>query len=222
MRISLSSLLFVLTCGCAAESVPTELAGNATATAPADQEGFVPLSYADFELFTPPTERGELSFQPEGQSLVLVGDRRGYLHTRKSYRDFTLRFEFRWPRGAELPESEQPDANTGALLFIEEPHRIWPRCLEVQGKWSELGQIKSNARDVTVTVREEEALRLQARKPVGEWNAIEIVAKGGALTSYVNGVKIAESDPTELRAGPIGLQAERYDVEFRNVRIREE
>ena len=51
---------------------------------------------------------------------------------------------------------------------------------------------------------------------------MEVVSKDGALTSYINGVKIAESEPTELREGPIAFQAERFDVEFRNVRIREE
>ena len=114
------------------------------------------------------------------------------------------------------------EANTGVLVFITGDDKIWPKCLEVQGKWSELGHIKSNAKDVTVEVRDDQAAREQARKPVGEWNSLEIVSKDGALTSYLNGTKIAESDPTELREGRIGLQAERFDVEFRNVRIREE
>jgi len=182
----------------------------------------VPIKYGDLILFHPPKEKGELDVNGESGAILLMGDSRGYLHTTKSYRDFTLRLDVRWPKAAGLSEEERANANTGVLVFITGEDKIWPKCLEVQGKWSELGHIKSNAKDVTVEVRDDEAAREQARKPVGEWNSLEIVSKEGALTSFLNGTKIAESDATELREGRIGFQAERFDVEFRNVRIREE
>ena len=152
----------------------------------------------------------------------LAGTTRGYAYTHQSYRNFTLRFDYRWPSAAELPEDERAKANTGVLVFITGEHKVWPRCLEVQGRWDEMAHIKSNARDVTVAVRDDEAARATARKPVGDWNSIELVAKDGALTSRLNGVKIADSDATELREGPLGFQAEGFDVEFRNLRIRQD
>lgn len=219
---SLHCLLIVpLLAGCSKEP-GGPVAAPAGKVAAADAEGFVPLTATDFVLFTPQNEKGTLNFNGDADSLRLTGDRRGYLHTTPPYRNFTLRLEYRWPNAAQLPEDERPNANTGVLVFITGENKVWPKCLEVQGKWSEMGHIKSNAKDVSVTVRDDEAAREKARKPVGEWNAVEIVSNDGALTSYVNGVKIAESDPTELREGPIGLQAERFDVEFRNVRVRED
>ena len=177
----------------------------------------------DFDLFIAPKEDQPLAFESDGEEILrLKGERRGYASTKQSFASFTLRLDVRWPNAADLPEDERANANTGVLVFITGEDKIWPKCLEVQGKWSELGHIKSNAKDVTVEVRDDQAAREQARKPVGEWNSLEIVSKDGALTSYLNGTKIAESDPTELREGRIGLQAERFDVEFRNVRIREE
>jgi hypothetical protein len=196
---------------------------EAPAERAADAEGFVPLGVSDFTLYSSSKDAAKLKFAGDGDGTIkLLGDGRGYAYSRKSYRNFTLRLEYRWPKAAELPEAERPNANTGVLVFITGENKVWPKCLEVQGKWSEMGDIRSNAKDVSVTVRDDEAAREKARKAVGEWNAVEIVAKDGALTSYVNGVEIAECDPTELREGPIGLQAERFNVEFRNVRVRED
>lgn len=226
MRLLSLLLLMLSLAGCAETVSPKESAESASRVSPVtiepDAEGFVPLSADSFKLFAPATEKGDSALIDFDNGFQLSGTKRAYAYSRETYRDFTLRFEFRWPKAAELPDEERENANTGVLVFITDEHKIWPKCLEVQGKWSELGHIKSNARDITVTVQDDEAARQQARKPVGEWNTVEIISKDGALTSYVNSVKIAESEPTELREGPIAFQAERFDVEFRNVRIREE
>lgn len=222
-------LMIVLSCvGCSETAGPP----NAVPSAPQpDADGFLPLDLGVSNIVGETKNGQTLLPTPVDVSratdtfavrLKIGGESRGYVYTDRSYRNFTLRFDVRWPNAAELPEDERPNANTGALLFITGDHKVWPKCLEVQGKWSELCHIKSNSRDVSVEVRDNEEARQQARKPVDEWNSVEIVAKDGALTSYLNGTKIAESDPTELVEGPIGFQAERYDVEFRNVRIREE
>jgi hypothetical protein len=108
------------------------------------------------------------------------------------------------------------------MLCIQEPHKTWPRSLEVQGKWVEMGQIKSNGGVPDVTRNDDQSAREAARKPVGEWNAIEITVKDGAVTSLLNGKQICTAEPGELTSGRIGLQAELFPVEFRNVKIREE
>ncbi len=183
----------------------------------------MPLAAERLTLFAPTKGRETAAITAdEPGTFNLRGDGRGYAYTAKSYRNFTLKFRYRWPAAAELTEAERPNANTGVLLFLAGENKVWPRCLEVQGKWSEMGAVKSNARDVTVDVRDDEAARQQARQPVGDWNEIEVVARDGAITSIVNGMKVAESESTELREGPIGFQLERYDVEFRDVRIRED
>ncbi|MGC1276223.1 MAG: DUF1080 domain-containing protein [Planctomycetaceae bacterium] len=218
---SLCPFAIVLLCaGC------SDTAGTPDATPPAarsDAEGFVSIGADDLEFYAiGKDEPGGVAMSEVDGVISFKGNVRNYAYTQRPYKNFTLRLDVRWPNAAELPEEDRPNANTGVLVFITGEHKIWPKCLEVQGKWSELCHIKSNAKDVTVTVRDDEDARQQARKPVGEWNSVEIVAKDGALTSTLNGTKIAESDPTELAEGPIGFQAERYDVEFRNVRIREE
>lgn len=214
----------LLLAGCSEAIPPTDTPPVAPIP---DAEGFIPITDSrqnaarNLAIFLGDGDASKYWLKDSGDFGVTSAGR-GYFYTKKPYRNFTLRLEYRWPNAADLPEEERPNANTGVLVFITGEHKIWPKCLEVQGKWSEIGHIKSNARDVSVAVNDDEEARRKARKPVGEWNAVEIVSKDGALTSYVNGVKIAESEPTELREGPIGFQAERFDVEFRNVRIREE
>ena len=147
-------------------------------------------------------------------------DGRGYAYLPDEYGpDFTVAYEYRFPDAAEMPEGERPKCNTGCLLFITGEDKVWPRCLEVQGRWDDTAQIKSNARDVTVTATLDEPARDAARKPPSEWNRVEIVSVGGALAVTLNGVEVAQSEPTELTRGRIGFQAEGFPVEFRNVTI---
>jgi hypothetical protein len=78
-------------------------------------------------------------------------------------------------------------------------------------------------------------------KPVGEWNAVEIIVSNGLVSHWMNGEKVVEfqiNSPEwdrlvnkskfhdlesfgEYEAGYIGLQDHGDDVWFRNIRIRE-
>ncbi len=187
--------------------------------------GFRPLAFRDFSAYlSKPQATGEPPTWSALASGIIqtTGSPRGYLYTNENFGDFTWRLEFRY-----LPREENPapDAmakyNTGFLIYVPDENKLWPRSLEVQGRYDEMGQVKSNARDVMITITlDDEQARQTARKPVGEWNAVEIVSRDGAVTSYLNGAKISHSEPGELKSGRIGLQAEDYAVEFRNLRIR--
>ncbi len=225
-RLLVCTILALLVVGCGgtddppADPVPSETVE--TPVLPDEplfevEEGLTTIPFEDFVVFeSKPSDSP--SWRDAGGRIECLGGPKGYLYTKESYGDFTLRFDYRFP---EPEEAEDPTKlNTGVLVFVTGEHRAWPKCLEVQGRWDEMASIKSNARDVTVEVADDPAARETARKPAGEWNTVEIVSKGGALTSYLNGEKIAESQPTELTTGPIGLQSEGNPVHFRYVRIR--
>ena len=72
--------------------------------------------------------------------------------------------------------------------------------------------------ELFVSVRQRES----ARKPTGEWNAIEVVSKAGTVTSLLNGTKVCESQPSDVTSGMTGLQSEDFEVHFRRLRIRAE
>jgi hypothetical protein len=186
------------------------------------EEGFTQLTLDDFEVFTKPGADGAGTWSQKTDVIQTTGSPRGYLYSKNSHRNFTLRLEYRFANldGGVVDGADVAKVNTGVLVYITGPHRIWPKCLEVQGKHVEMAHIKSNARDITIEAEDDEAARKSARLPAGQWNRLEIVSKDGALTSTLNGKKICESQPGELVAGPFGLQAEDYPVDFRRLRIR--
>ncbi len=183
------------------------------------EEGFQALSLTDFEPF-----KGEAgTWREETGMLITSGNPKGYAHSQKSYRNFTWRLEYRFvpPVGAS-DAAELDKCNTGFMIHIQEPHKVWPRSLEVQGKQVEMCSIKSNGGAPDLVIQDDHAARESARKPVGEWNSVEIVSRDGTLSSTLNGVPICTSEAGELTEGRIGLQAELFEVQFRNMRIRED
>lgn len=57
-------------------------------------------------------------------------------------------------------------------------------------------------------------------KPVGEWNTIEIICKGGDVTYFLNGVKVNEGKNGSFRSGKILVQSEGAELFFRRIELQ--
>ena len=57
-------------------------------------------------------------------------------------------------------------------------------------------------------------------KPAGEWNTFEITCKGKQMSLWVNGAKTCEFDACEVPRGHVGVEAEGYRIEFKNVKLK--
>jgi len=57
-------------------------------------------------------------------------------------------------------------------------------------------------------------------KPAGEWNTYEIRALGRQISLWVNGAVTNEFTDCEVPRGYVGLEAEGYRVEFRNIQLK--
>ena len=57
-------------------------------------------------------------------------------------------------------------------------------------------------------------------KPAGEWNTLEITCKGKTMSLWVNGAVTAVFDHCEVAKGHVGVEAEGYRIEFRNVKLK--
>lgn len=57
-------------------------------------------------------------------------------------------------------------------------------------------------------------------KPAGEWNVYELRAEGPKITLSVNGVATPELTDVEVPKGYLGLEAEGYRIEFRNLKLK--
>jgi hypothetical protein len=188
-----------------------ELSGEVT------EAGFQPLSLQDFEPFQAEKD----TWTQVDEMIVTSGLPKSYIYTKKSYENFTLQAEFQFVLTQEQ-EAKFQKANTGILLAIQEPHKIWPRSLEVQGQFETMGTVRPNGGIPAPAMQDQPAVRERVRRPAADWNRMEIRMRGGAITAILNGETVCTSEPGELKSGPIGLQAEGYVVRFRNLSIRED
>lgn len=150
----------------------------------------------------------------------------GVMRTAKNYSNYELEFEWRWPDSG---------GNSGCLIHCSDPRlmNVWPKSIEVQ-------LMKDNAGDFweigeTVEVTPEQVAKGKKGKPsrrrlnltdgsekaMGEWNKMRIVAKGNAVEVLVNGTLVNKGWNMSISEGAICLQAERANIQFRNIRIKE-
>lgn len=235
--------MIVLLAGCSSEppapavKTPTEAAKApqvATALVPwnagtlmADdfsvEEGFRALTLGDFEpFFAKPPQAPQTTWLAMHNAIVCFGKPKGYLYSKESFTDFTLRLELRFAPPADAAGAKTFNPNSGVMLHITEPHKQWPKSLEVQGRFADLATIKENGGAAKVEIVDDVAARESVRKPTGEWNTIEIISKAGAITTLLNGTKVCESQPSDVTSGLIGLQSEDFEVHYRRLRIRPE
>jgi hypothetical protein len=57
-------------------------------------------------------------------------------------------------------------------------------------------------------------------KAGGQWNTMEVTAKGAKLTVVLNGTKTVEVEDAKLASGPIALQWGRGTIKFRKVMVK--
>ncbi len=149
------------------------------------EDGFALLTLKDFDIYHGKEPGQEKTWTSAGNIIKCSGSPRGYAYTKRSYDNFTLRLDYRFhPVGARKDESKD-GGNTGVLVYITGENKLWPKCLEIQGKHVQMATIKSNSREITIEIDDSEENRQKARRPVGEWNSVEIVSKDGALTSLL-------------------------------------
>ena len=58
-------------------------------------------------------------------------------------------------------------------------------------------------------------------KPAGQWNTMEVTARGKTLTLWVNGAVTCEFENCGITRGHVGLEGDGYRVEFRNLKVKE-
>ena len=57
-------------------------------------------------------------------------------------------------------------------------------------------------------------------KPAGEWNTFEITCRGQEMALWVNGAVTNQWHDCEVKKGHVGLEAEGWRIEFRNVKVK--
>jgi hypothetical protein len=186
---------------------------SADEPAKADEKGFVPLfngkDLEGWKLIVQGKADPEKTFTVKDGVIDVSGNPNGYFYTDKSYKNYVLRFEWRYPKQA---------GNSGCLVHIQPPQRVWPKCVEVQGLYNDHGHIFAIGGAKGKYSLDKDAQR-KALKPHQEWNTTEVISKDGRLTSKINGIQVADGTG-DLMEGPIGFQSEGAQIQFKNLRIK--
>ena len=143
----------------------------------------------------------------------------GYLRTVQSYSNYALTVEWRFVKVA--PKAD----NTGILVHMQLPDKVWPPCIQNQGKYNNQGDLIYMA-----GAESKEHKGMDAKdpvpkngpsneKPVGEWNTILTVCSGNDVKAYVNGKLMNEGTECTLSSGFIGFQSEGGEFEIRKVSL---
>jgi hypothetical protein len=181
----------------------------------ADDEGFRPLfngkDLSGWELRNP---KGTPSWKVENGALVndvTAGKHGTDLVSEEKFWNFTVRYEYKIPKGA----------NSG--FYLRGRHEIQILDDYEKGKPGTHG----NASIYGVKAPSE-----FTSKPAGEWNRVEATIIGNKITVVHNGVKIhdnvectkatgSEIDNKLDQPGPLFIQGDHGSVSVRNIRIKE-
>jgi hypothetical protein len=157
--------------------------------------------------------------------LVCAGAPIGVLYTEKTYTDFRLVAEYRWAPGTK-------PGNSGIMSRMTPGTGALPRTVEVQlqhGNAGDLiglrgcpitrgGQPRWFERDTQVAGKISGVKKAAAaEKPAGEWNRVEIEARGDRYLVRLNDQIVNDVSGVEVKPGPIGLQSEGGEIHFRHV-----
>jgi hypothetical protein len=150
--------------------------------------------------------------------LRTTGKPNGYLKTRQAYRNYRLVVEWRWP--------ENP-GNSGILMHINGPDKVWPYCVEAQlysgsaGDFWFMSGAKGRTEPGRVNPERDNNSRkiVAAENPAGEWNRYEIIALEGSIVLEVNGRLVNWALEAEPAEGLIGFQSEGAPIEFRKIEL---
>jgi hypothetical protein len=149
----------------------------------------------------------------------------GIFYTDKKYKDFTLRFDYKFEKPFELAPDDDEElysAGGGYLIFSDIGAPGYPKSIEVEGRHRDIGEYFAIGGPGKIGEVDLAAKR-RVMRPLGQWNSLEIMAKGGKVVTSLNGVPISQIDAHDYDdAGNIAFQSQGRKMAYRNIRIKAE
>ena len=146
--------------------------------------------------------------------LVNKGKPAGYIRTTADYTNYALRLQLR----------HMTRGNSGVLVRMVGQDKVWPRSIEAQGMFRNMGDIFNIDKFPMKTGKRTRGRHTPKLHPtneggLGEWKVYEITLDGGNLEIAVNG--LVQNTATECweTPGKICLQSEGAEIHFRDIRL---
>jgi len=211
-----SAMILALLCPSPREEEPSALEQDPVGwmdlieAAGADLEGWsrVPIP-PDGEL----NDESQWSIDPDTGHLVCTGDRgHEWLRWDAESRDGISHVEWRF-----TPVEEGPSRyNSGVYARNSADGRIWHQAQVGSESGGFLfGDTLVDGELKRINLRDR--LTEQRVKPAGEWNTYEILFTGDRVTLWVNGATTNDWRDCEVLSGHVGVEAEGYRIEFREI-----
>lgn len=139
----------------------------------------------------------------EDSELICLGKPFGYLQSPEKFADFDMGFEWKYP--------DDPNGNSGLLVYTDKEERIWPDSIQIQLHAPTAGSIFPAGAATSNTTINVKGLS----RPAGEWNSLQVSSRSGRLAVVVNGTRVGEVLATDQTSGRLALQSEGAVVHFR-------
>lgn len=153
------------------------------------------------------------TFAVKDGTMTVTGRPAGYIRTKKDYTNYVVRLQMRHIK----------PGNSGLLVRMTGPDKVWPKSIEAQGMSGSMGDIFNIGSFPMKTDpsrtrgRHTPKMHPSNEKPLGQWNDYEVYMNGGDLRIYVNRLLQNSATECEETPGNICLQSEGSPKEFRNV-----
>jgi hypothetical protein len=112
----------------------------------------------------------------------------------------------------------EPPYNSGVFIRTSADGKIWHQAQGTLAGGFLFGATMVNGELQRFNLRQ--SMSENRVKPAGEWNTYELRAAGKQITLWVNGAVTSELKECDVPRGFIGLEAEGYRVEYRNVQVK--
>ena len=148
-------------------------------------------------------------------TIVCEGDRgHEWLRYNRELGNLILHVEWRF-----TPREGLKGYNSGVFVRNSDDGRVWLQAQAGAGNDGFLfGQTLVDGKLTEIKFGPKPAVN--HIKPAGEWNIYEIRCEGPNVTLSVNGEVSSEFAIPEVLKGYLGLEAEGFHIEFRNVKIK--
>jgi hypothetical protein len=143
----------------------------------------------------------------------------GFLRSKKKYKNFVLRAEWRFQEGWQAKPAGDDWPNAGFFIHAQEIKDGWPISLEVQGYFGEAGSL-FGVRGGSITGAKRGPF-VKDRPRFGAWDKYEVTSKDGRISIVLNGVLVNEGTNAFPLDGNICLQSEGWPVFYRKVEVKE-
>lgn len=131
--------------------------------------------------------------------------------------DGIFHVEWRFPKVEDVP-----DYNSGVYVRTAADGKFWH---QVQVAYQQSRPVLGDIFYPTLVDGQPKLAIIEGKgrergKPVGEWNTYEITCKGKTVSVWINGAVTVTWKNCKVPAGHLGLQAELWNIEFRNLKFK--